>query len=114
MKKSLHKHLQSISSQNRPRPDATTKIARILACLLEGTSINRFEAESHGDHCLNSTISHLVNRHGLTIERHFESVRNRWGRPCLVKRYRLRVSEYDKARRLLAYLNTTARSLSEE
>jgi hypothetical protein len=55
----------------------STKLATILRLLVNGQSLNRFDAEHHHDHCLNSTISALQNGHGITIERERESV------PCL-------------------------------
>ena len=113
MKKSHPQYQQSSPSQGQSSTEATSKIARILDCLLMGNSTNRFDAEHLGDHCLNSTISELANRHGLIIERHSERVPNRWGKPCLVKRYSLPSSEYDNARKVLAYLKRTARATTE-
>lgn len=89
--------------------EAPTKIARILAHLLAGASINRFEAERLGDHCLNSTIAVLANRHDLGFLRQPEKVPNRWGKPCLVTRYSLPASEHDKTRKVLALLNQQAK-----
>jgi hypothetical protein len=54
-----------------------TKLENILRQLLNGKSLNRFEAEHHHDHCLNSTISTLQNGHGIIIDREREKV------PCL-------------------------------
>lgn len=54
-----------------------TKKATILKLLASGKSLNRFEAEYHHDHCLNSTISDLQNNHGIEFHRDRESV------PCL-------------------------------
>lgn len=55
----------------------STKLSTILQFLVSGRSLNRFEAEHHHDHCLNSTISTLQNGYGIAIERKRESV------PCL-------------------------------
>ena len=89
---------------------APTKIARVLAYLLPAcNSLNRFEAEALGDHCLNSTISDLSNRYGLGFKRQLEEVPNRFGKPCLAKRYSLPDSEHDKARKVLALLNQQAK-----
>ncbi len=82
-----------------------TKIARILAHLLTGTSINRFEAERIGDHCLPSTISDLVHDHGLSLNRVQERVLNRWGTHCTVTRYSLPADQYKPARVVLMYLH---------
>ncbi|UVJ44296.1 hypothetical protein NVV94_01385 [Pseudomonas sp. LS1212] len=113
MKKSRPQYQQSSPSEGQSSTEGMSKIARILACLLTGTSINRFEAEGLGDHCLNSTISELENRHGLIIDRHFERVPNRWGDPCQVKRYSLPSSESDKARKVFAYMTRPTRPTAE-
>ncbi len=104
--------------QSRPRKAdsstaAPTKIARILAHLLTGASINRFEAERIGDHCLNSTISDLANNHGLTFERTPEKVPNHWGQPCDVIRYSLPRSEHRSAREVLALLTRSQHHITK-
>jgi len=96
--------------QSRPRKaDATTegpsKIARILAYLLTGASLNRFEAERIGDHCLPSTISDLAHKHGLIFQRQQERVPNRWGAPCTVTRYSLPPNQHKRARAVLITLS---------
>lgn len=100
--------------QSRPRKAESTtgsrsKIARVLAHLVSGGSLNRFAAELLGDHCLNSIISALANRHGLSFQRQQESVPNRWGKPCTVTRYSLPTSERDKAPKAPSYLKRTTR-----
>jgi hypothetical protein len=55
----------------------STKRENILRQLVNGKSLNRFEAEHHHDHCLNTTISTLQNGHGIIIDRERETV------PCL-------------------------------
>jgi hypothetical protein len=110
MKKSRPQSQQSSPSQGQSITVTPSKIARILAILLSGISINRFEAERMGDHCLPSTISELGNCHGLIIDRHFERVPNRWGDPCQVKRYNLPSSERDKGHKVLASLKHDTRS----
>jgi hypothetical protein len=52
----------------------TTKLENILRQLVNGKSLNRFEAEHHHDHCLNSTISTLQNGHGIIIDCERETV----------------------------------------
>ncbi|MCM2329819.1 hypothetical protein SAMN05216229_101255 [Geopseudomonas sagittaria] len=89
--------------------EAPSKIARLLKHLLAGASVNRFEAERLGDHCLPSTVAVLANRHGLIFKRLPEKVPNSWGKPCYVTRYSLPVSEYDKARKVLALLSTPSK-----
>ncbi|MEC6744518.1 hypothetical protein KH389_01410 [Pseudomonas qingdaonensis] len=78
--------------------EALSKIARVLAYLLTGGSLNRFEAEHIGDHCLNSTIASLANRHGLTFQRQQERVPNCWGAACTVTRYSLLPNQFERAR----------------
>lgn len=65
----------------------TTKKAAILAALRHG-SLNRFEAERLGDHCLNSTVSDL-RKDGNVIVAYPEAVPTRFGRKVRVKRYHL-------------------------
>lgn len=84
------------------RTAAPSKTARILAHLLTGASLNRFEAEDIGDHCLNSTIATLANKYNLIITRQPEKVQNRWGKPCTVKRYSLPTTSRELALKVLA------------
>lgn len=83
-----------------------TKLEIILRHLVNGKSLNRFEAEHHHDHCLNSTISTLQNGHGIIIDRERETL------PCLngtakvsVKRYWLSTAPENikRARTLLSF-----------
>lgn len=92
-------------------PAKSTKLATILGLLISGRRLNRFEAEHHHDHCLNSTISALQNGHGITIDRERESV------PCLndmatvsVNRYWLNTKpdNIKRARDLLNHLERKA------
>ncbi|MBT8768077.1 hypothetical protein [Metapseudomonas boanensis] len=85
-------------------PTSPSKFARILAHLLTGASLNRFVAETLGDHCLNSTIATLANTHGLIISRQTEKVPNRWGKPCTVIRYSMPPTEMELASNVLARL----------
>lgn len=65
----------------------TTKKQAILDAL-RNRSLNRFEAEHLGDHCLNSTISEL-RKQGHTIISSPEEVDTRFGRKTRCKRYYL-------------------------
>lgn len=85
-----------------------SKICRVLAILISGRTMNRFEAEREGEHCLHTTISALANKHGLLFVRTPETVPTNWGASCRVIRYRLAPSHIDRAEKLLALL--TARS----
>jgi hypothetical protein len=62
-----------------------TKESMILTVMREGQSLNRFEAERLGDHCLHSTISTLRNK-GYEFTDRWEWVRTRFGETH-VKRY---------------------------
>jgi hypothetical protein len=104
----------STEVKSRPRKaDSTTeapsKVARILAHLLTGASLNRFEAKRMGDHCLNSTVSDLANDYGLNVPRQAEKVPNRWGLPCRVIRYSLPAAEHDRAALVLAHIRKAKR-----
>lgn len=93
---------------------APSKTICILSHLTSGASLNRFEAEGLGDHCLNSTISELANRHGVTFQRTPEKVPNRWGKPCRVTRYSVPATERDCANAILATLKRNALSNRED
>jgi hypothetical protein len=70
-------------SENSP----VTKERRIFDTLKSGRSLNRFEAEQLGDHCLNSTVSTLRKR-GVLIVGQWESVPSRFAKFVRVLRYR--------------------------
>ena len=76
---------KSLELTNTQGINTDTKQGRILA-LLKAQSLNRFEAERHGDHCLNSTISSLK-KDGHIIHGVMEKVPTRFGKPVPVKRY---------------------------
>lgn len=64
-----------------------TKKQAILEALRRG-SLNRFEAERLGDHCLNTTVSEL-RKEGHNIVAYQEMVPTRFGREARVNRYHL-------------------------
>lgn len=79
-----------VATPNPNRPRRPTKEDRMLRILLErARSLNRFEAEDLGDHCLHSTVAALQSRKGLTIHREWETVPGYDGSLTRVKRYRL-------------------------
>lgn len=109
MKKALTpKESQSQSHGHVTTTQAPSKICRVLAFLVSGKSLNRFEAERIGEHCLHSTISRLSNQHGLTFARQAEAVPNNWGSPCRVIRYSLPASQRKRAKVLLSFLSSAA------
>lgn len=95
-------HGQNTTAPRKP----PSKIARILAHLLAGESLNRFEAERLGDHCLHSTISSLAHDYGLAFQRQPERVPNHWGLPCDLIRYSVPDSEHRRARDVLLMLTS--------
>lgn len=54
--------------------------------ILSRRSLNRFEAERFGDHCLNSTVSALT-ADGYRFYSQWEEVPTRFGTTARVKRY---------------------------
>lgn len=104
MKKATIPEEKRSQSHGDSTTETPSKIARVLAHMLSGASVNRFEGERIGDHCLPSTIAVLANHYGLTIERKQERVPNRWGAPCTVTRYSLPPSQYKRARAVLVAL----------
>ncbi|WP_407733087.1 hypothetical protein [Pseudomonas citronellolis] len=106
---------QQASPQNSQRntitvANAPTKLSRVLAFLVAGGSLNRFEAERIGDHCLNSTISALAHNWGIEFQRQPERVPTRWGKDCDVIRYSIPASQLKRAQRALAMMATTRRA----
>ncbi len=76
------------TAQGNTQHSKDTKIGRILAELRGGRSLNRFEAEPLGDHCLHSTIA-VLRAEGINIASEWEEVPTRFeGKTARVKRYR--------------------------
>lgn len=91
-----------MSMVNIKRPSGyRTKQAVILHYLTFDGSLNRFEAERIGDHCLHSTISTLRNNYGLAVLDEFESVPNLTGSFTDVKRYWIESNSKPQAKKLL-------------
>lgn len=86
---------------NKSRRPKYSKTAAILSVFYPDGSLNLFEAERIGDHCLNSTISTLANSHGFKFIRTRESVPNRFGSMTSCVRYRLAPESKDAARKYL-------------
>lgn len=85
--------------------NAPTKLARILAALLTFGSMNRPEALSWGDTCLNSTIAKLSSMYGLHFDRVAEEVPTRWGAtPARFVRYSIPEGSRADALAVLGYL----------
>ncbi|MDI3185185.1 MULTISPECIES: hypothetical protein [Pseudomonas] len=103
-KATIPEEKRSLSQGNTNTGKAPSKIARVLEYMLYDGSLQRFEAERLGDHCLHSTISSLANGYGLKFQRQLERVPNHWGEPCTVTRYTLPASERRRARIVLDML----------
>ena len=71
---------------SKTQPTKHTKKSTILAILRSGKSLNRFEAEIFGDHCLHSTIADL-RADGNQFHDEWEYVPTRFGKETHVKRY---------------------------
>ena len=85
------------------------KTTSILKLLYEGKSLNRFEAEFHNDHCLNSTIS-AIGKYGIAINREWERVPCLGGKTtCKVKRYWLASTpdNLEKAQKVLSIVEAS-------
>lgn len=80
-------------------PAKTTKARTIAEALISG-SLNRFEAERIGDHCLNTTVAELRAK-GFPCVAVWEEVPTRFARTVRVKRWWVPTSERTKARRIL-------------
>ncbi|TLP74750.1 hypothetical protein FEA48_11085 [Pseudomonas nitroreducens] len=106
---------QQASPQNSQRntitvANAPTKLSRVLAFLVAGGSLNRFEAERLGDHCLNSTISALKHNWGIHFQILPERVPTRWGKYCDVNRYSISESQLKRAQRALSMMTLNRRA----
>ena len=67
--------------------------------LIEGGSLNRFEAERHGAHALNSLVSALGER-GMLISRQWENLQGHYGETrCL--RYFIKPEDRGDALRIV-------------
>lgn len=91
-----------VPSAPAPRIRRNTKLARILSVLAAGRSLNRFEAEKIGDHCLHSTVA-KIERHGFQIDRCEETVPGYGGHRTHVMRYWLSDDERKRAVALLGW-----------
>ena len=87
-----------MSQVKQPQNKVPTKIERVLAYLLTGQSLNRFEAERIvNDHCLHSTMSALKNRYDIIYKEKPELVPGWNQQPTRVMRYWLSSEMYNKA-----------------
>lgn len=66
------------SKANITEPKAITKLQRIVEILHRPEGLNRFEAESYGDHCLNSTVADIRAIYGNKLIQRWEIVPSRF------------------------------------
>lgn len=81
-----------------PRPP--TKNRRI-ATTITSRSLNRFEAESYSDHCLNTTIAILRNKFGISIDGKRETVPGYQGIQTSVVRYSIAPENLEAALKII-------------
>jgi hypothetical protein len=74
------------------------KLDSMLYRFALGEKYHRFIAETVGDHCLPTTISHLQKRHPIYFERKFIKVPNRFGAKTSVMLYWLQDDSLIKSR----------------
>lgn len=86
---------------NRNTEASEGKLNSMLLRFANGARLNRFEAERLADHILNTTISCLQSRHGITFSRKREKVPNRFGGLTSVNRYWLEGESLERARRIV-------------
>lgn len=82
-------------------PSTLGKELRMLTLFAAGYSLNRFQAEHHGDHCLPTTVSDLQKRYWIEFQRKQENVPTRFGRTTRVSRYWLEGDHLEKARAII-------------
>lgn len=83
-----------------PRPTQPRKWRRILQALVDGRTLNRFDAYRElRDSCLNTTVSQ-IERRGVRILRKEETVPGHFG-PVHVRRYWIDPASMEHARELL-------------
>lgn len=70
----------------KQQPLQNNKESTILEIMKAGNSLNRFEAERFGDHCLHSTVATLRSK-GYLFHDVWEWVPTRFGKEVHVKRY---------------------------
>jgi hypothetical protein len=79
-----------------------TKLKRVLAALARGQSLNRFDAERIGDHCLHSTIA-KIEAHDIKVARRDEAISGYGGHKTKVCRYWLDDVNREHACKLLGW-----------
>ena len=106
----MNQESRAASPKNGPNPQHNAdsnmqpslgKELRMLAMFAASHSLNRFQAERHGDHCLPTTISDLQKRYGIEFRRQKETVPTRFDRPTRVTRYWLEDEHLERAGQII-------------
>jgi len=101
-----------MSKPNKKKPSGSPKSQRehlntgtkefnIILYMKAGNSLNRFEAEALGDHCLPSTISTISRKYSLEIPRKMVKVPNQFGTLTDVMCYWFSESDIAKVQSLI-------------
>ena len=100
-------HCESNGSATLAAPQPPRKWARVLRALIDGKTLNRFDAYRElRDSCLNTTVSQIEGR-GVTILRRDETVPGHFG-PVHCCRYWIAPESLQRARELLGLPTGTA------
>ncbi|MCJ8168725.1 hypothetical protein [Atopomonas sediminilitoris] len=105
MKKATNPNIEKAAKANYS--SNRSAIARVLARLMIAP-MDKFDGEQIGDHALNTTVSVLGNRHGLTIARRLVPLKAKWG-DSEVMLYWLEPEHMAKAAKLLEHFDAKAR-----
>ncbi len=76
------------------------KLKKMFLLFAHGNRLHRFEAERHGDHCLNSTIPALQRDYGIYFDRESVKVPNNFGEMTWVTKYWLEGKHLNRARKI--------------
>lgn len=77
------------------------KWRRVLAVLVQGEKLDKFQAERMGDHSLSATISR-IQEHGISVSRRLKAVTGWQGQQTYVTQYWLDPDQVGKASQLLS------------
>ncbi len=89
-----------------------TKLEGVLEAFCNGAQLHRFSAHKLRDTCLNSTVSSLVNSHGLQIDRKRITV-DCQGNPVPIMLYWLAPVSKQEAERLLKLMKSRRNAATE-
>ena len=89
----------SISQDTKDNTESSSrkrqsKLMTLLIYFSEGKSLNRFEAEKIGCHCLNTSVNDIRRKWGIRLARKWEEVPTRFGAKVRCCRYWLDLQDY--------------------